>query len=225
MAEPLHWVMVAFVVVAGKGSHSLATPSPEPTHWFVVAVDAPGLRPTKLLVTFTLQRSVPPPPLIESLHWLTTVTGRRMFQTVVLHEAVGSPAAPWHSRTVVFDVAPLVVKVLTIVTWQIRPSPPLLSMPLAQVVVGATFVAALTEPAIEREPSNSAAAVRAIAKDRERNGRRKATPRKCRASWPIDPSHGSPSTRVCPDASQSQRDYRPLDEESYTPPTRQEEGI
>ena len=116
LAEPLHWVMVALVVLAGNGSHSLATPSPDPTHWFLVDVDAPALRPTKLLVTLTLQRSVPPPPLIESLHWLTTVTARLMFQTVVLHDAVGSPAAPWHSRTVVFDVAPLVVNVLTIVT-------------------------------------------------------------------------------------------------------------
>ena len=36
-----------------------------------------------LLVTVTLQRSVPPPPLIESLHWFTTVTGRLMFHVVV----------------------------------------------------------------------------------------------------------------------------------------------
>ena len=68
LAEPLHWVMVALVVLAGKGSHSFAMPSPEPTHWFLVDVDAPAPRPTKLLVTLTLQRSVPPPPLIESLH-------------------------------------------------------------------------------------------------------------------------------------------------------------
>ena len=116
LAEPLHCVIVALVVVAGNGSHSLAMPSPDPTHWFVVAAVAPGLRPTKLLVTLTLQRSVPPPPLIESLHWLTVVTGRFMRQTVVRHEAVGSPAAPWHSRTVVLEDPPLAVMVLTMVT-------------------------------------------------------------------------------------------------------------
>ena len=83
LAEPLHWVMVALVVLAGKGSHSLAMPSPEPTHWFTVTAVAPVLDPTKLLVTSTLQRSVPPPPLIASLHWFTSVTRRRRFLTVV----------------------------------------------------------------------------------------------------------------------------------------------
>ena len=94
MAEPLHWVMVALVVLAGKGSHSLAMPSPEPTHWFTVAAVAPVLDPTKLLVTLTLQRRVPPPPLIELLHWVTFVTGLVRFFVVSVQAALGLPAAP-----------------------------------------------------------------------------------------------------------------------------------
>jgi hypothetical protein len=32
LAEPLHWVIVAPVVVAGKGSQPVVIPPPEPTH-------------------------------------------------------------------------------------------------------------------------------------------------------------------------------------------------
>lgn len=94
LAEPLHWVIVALVVVAGKGSQLFAMPSPEPTHWLIVAAFAPVLRPTKLLMTWTLQRSVPPPPLIELLHCVTAVTGRVRLVVFVVQAAVGSPAAP-----------------------------------------------------------------------------------------------------------------------------------
>lgn len=68
LAEPLHWVIVAPVVVAGNGSQPVVIPPPDPTHWFLVLTDEPGLMPTKLFVTRTLHRSVPPPPLMESLH-------------------------------------------------------------------------------------------------------------------------------------------------------------
>ena len=37
-----------------------------------------------------------PPPLIESLHCVTWVTGDVNFDVVVLQDACGSPAAPWH---------------------------------------------------------------------------------------------------------------------------------
>ena len=69
-------------------------PSPEPTHWFTVASVAPGLTPMKSFVTSTLQRSVPPPPLIASLHWVTAMTGSVRRVVSVVHDASGSPAAP-----------------------------------------------------------------------------------------------------------------------------------
>src|SRR5674476_1659052 len=96
LAEPLHWVIVAPVVVAGKGSQVFATPPPEPTHWFTVAAVAPGLRPTKLFVTLTLHRSVPPPPLSTALHCVTAVTGLvRTFVSVLQSACVGAgPASP-----------------------------------------------------------------------------------------------------------------------------------
>src|SRR6185503_10568801 len=89
-----------------------------------------------------------------------------MFQTVVLHEAFGSPAAPWHSRTVVREEPPVPVIVLTTVTWQIRPRPPVLSTPLLQVEVEATFVAALAPPATAREPRIRSPAVSRRARNR-----------------------------------------------------------
>ena len=130
-------------------------PPPDPTHWFLVALDEPGLTPTKLFVTRTLQRNVPPLPLMESLHWLTLVTSRFMFQCVVLHDACGSPAAPWHSRTVVLDDPPALVIVLMMLTWQINPRPPLLSTPLLHVVVAATLVAADAVPDVPSEAALS----------------------------------------------------------------------
>src|SRR3954470_8104963 len=36
-ADPLHCVMSAPLVVAGKGSHPVVIPPPDPTHWFTVA--------------------------------------------------------------------------------------------------------------------------------------------------------------------------------------------
>ncbi len=76
---PLHWVMTAPEVVAGNGSHTIVEPmapdSPDPLHWFTVTAGRVGLIPTKLFVTVTVHRSWPPPPLTESLHWVTWVTG------------------------------------------------------------------------------------------------------------------------------------------------------
>ncbi len=94
LAEPLHWVIVAPVVVAGKGSQPVVMPPPEPTHWLTVAAVAPGLTPSNSLRTWTLQRRVPPPPLIASLHWVTVVTGSVRTAVLVSQAACGSPAAP-----------------------------------------------------------------------------------------------------------------------------------
>ena len=119
-AEPLHCVIVAFVVVAGNGSQPVVM-LPEPTHWFTVAAVAPAAVPTKLLVTRTLQRRVPPPPLIEPLHCVTWVTGLVRLDTWVAHVA-GAPAPPLHSRTVTLADPPPPAKILlTTVTWQMRP--------------------------------------------------------------------------------------------------------
>ena len=74
LADPLHWVIVAPVVVAGNGLHPVVMPPPDPTHWLTVAAVEPGLTPAPSYVTVTLHRSVPPPPLIASLHWLIEVT-------------------------------------------------------------------------------------------------------------------------------------------------------
>lgn len=69
--EPLHWVIVALVVVAGSGLQARTVPVvAEPTHWLTVAAVTvgAGVIPMKLLVTTTLHRSVPPPPLMEPSH-------------------------------------------------------------------------------------------------------------------------------------------------------------
>ncbi|MEJ7696052.1 MAG: hypothetical protein WKF78_05370 [Candidatus Limnocylindrales bacterium] len=141
-AEPLHCVIVASTAVAGNGSQPLVSPSPEPTHWFTVALVVFGSMPTKLLVTWTLQRREPPPPLVDPLHWSTAVTGAGRTLVLVVQAASGSPAAPWHSRTVTVAEPPAWVIVLTIVTSQINPRPPVLSTPLLQVVVAAIVAAA-----------------------------------------------------------------------------------
>ena len=74
LAEPLHWVIIAGLSRAGNGSQPVVSPSPEPTHWLTVAAVGAGSTPTKLLMTRTLQRSVPP-LLMDPLHWVTEVTG------------------------------------------------------------------------------------------------------------------------------------------------------
>jgi hypothetical protein len=94
LAEPLHWVIIAPVVVAGNGLQPVVMPPPEPTHWLTEAAVEPGLRPTNSFVIWALQLSVPPPPLMELLHCVTAVTG--VVRTFVLVEqaACGAPAAP-----------------------------------------------------------------------------------------------------------------------------------
>ncbi len=64
LAEPLHWVIVAFVGRRGEGVAVVRDAAAGPDALVTVAFEAPGLTFTKLFVTLTLQRSVPPPPLI-----------------------------------------------------------------------------------------------------------------------------------------------------------------
>src|SRR5687768_13849412 len=116
-AEPLHCVIVAPVVVAGNGSHTIVAPmapdSPDPTHWLTVTAVSFGSISTKLLVTSTLHRRTPPPPLIESLHWVIAVTGSVRSSVTVVQAVSGTPAEPVHSRTVTVAEPPVAVIVLT----------------------------------------------------------------------------------------------------------------
>ena len=119
LADPLHCVIVAPAAVAG--THPTVKPSPEPTHWLTVASIGLGSSATYVFVRLTLHRSVPPPPLIEPLHWTTEVTGSVRIETSTVHAASGFPAGPWHSRTVTVADPPTAVIVLSIVTSQIKP--------------------------------------------------------------------------------------------------------
>lgn len=154
LPEPLHWVIVAPVVVAGNGLQIISVPVvTEPTHWFTVTAVTAGLRPTKLFVTTTLHRSVPPPPLIEPSHCVTAVTGSLSGVVVFVHVASGTPAEPVHSRTVTTADPPVGVIVLTTVTSQTAPPFP---SALLHVVVGA-IVTADAGAAVERDAAVSSA--------------------------------------------------------------------
>ena len=170
LADPLHWVTVAPVVVAGNGSQPVVIPPPDPTHWFTVTATGAGATPTKWFVTTTLHLNVPPAPLVEALHCVTAVTGAVSVSVVMAQAAVGSPAAPWHSRTVTVAEPPPDVIVFTTVTSQIKPRPGVSSTPLAQVVVGAIVVAALMPAAEASDPTRSRLAVARSAKNRRASG-------------------------------------------------------
>jgi hypothetical protein len=162
LAEPLHWVMAALTVVAGKGLQPVVMPSPEPTHWLTVTADDPGLTPMKLLVMVTLQRRTAPPPLAEPLHCVTEVTGSLRLVVVVVHAcprapSVGSPAEPRHSWTVTVAEPPVLVMLLTIVTWQMMPSPPTLPIPVTQAPVALKEAAATWAGVTKATAGNSSA--------------------------------------------------------------------
>jgi hypothetical protein len=140
VAEPLHWVIVAPVVVAGKGVQGSGFPGsggpnglpggpPEPTHWLTVAaVAAPGPFTAMLLVIDTLHVNVPPPPRPELLHCVTEVT-RSL-------EVVGVPPFSVTTEPV---VPGLLVKLLMITTSHVVVSPGVSLMPLHWVT--GTFAA------------------------------------------------------------------------------------
>src|SRR5664279_3102273 len=93
---------------------------------------------------------------MDPLHCVTAVTGDTNAVVVVVQAACGSPAAPWHSMIVTDADPPLGVIVLTMVTSQMSPRPPVLSTPLLHVVVAAA-VPALTPVASTRELKTSRA--------------------------------------------------------------------
>jgi hypothetical protein len=91
-----------------------------------------------LLVTVTVHRMLPPPPLPESLHWLTEVIA--LGNDVVTESQTSEVfAAPVQARTVTVELAIRVatVRLLTTVTSQRRPSPPTFAMPLHCSTAGA----------------------------------------------------------------------------------------
>ena len=77
VADPLHWVTVAPVVLATGAQTTVGwvppPPVPDPMHSFTVApgVDVPMVT---LLVKVTLQTTLLPPPVTIPLHWLIEVT-------------------------------------------------------------------------------------------------------------------------------------------------------
>jgi len=102
---------------------------------------------------------------------------------VLVQAAVGSPAAPWHSRTVTVADPPLGVITFATVTSQISPWPPALSRPLLHVVV-APIVAAEAGPVETIDPVASAHAPSSAERKKE-SGRRMSTPSRGRASMPM----------------------------------------
>jgi hypothetical protein len=126
LAEPLHCVMSAPVVFAGKGSQVLLPPPPcaEPLHWFTVTPltgVAPGVSELMLFVMCTVHVVVWAASLPEPLHWLTLVT-RSVDDVVVGPPLPSGHGSSEHCRvTVTVDprVAPSIV--FTIVTSQVIP--------------------------------------------------------------------------------------------------------
>jgi len=135
----LHWVTVALVVLAGKGSHAVVgwVPPPVPLvlHWLTVTgttsggVAAAGM--VMLFTRFTLQVTVPPPPLPEPLHWSTVVVSWSDGVVVVVHGSAAL-AAPWHSVTVTVELVSPVARLMlfVMVVSQATAWPPTLSVPL-----------------------------------------------------------------------------------------------
>jgi hypothetical protein len=132
----------------------------------------PGLTSVKLFVMSTLHRSVLPPPQAVSLHCVTAMTGSaRTVGGSDEHNASGSPAAPWHSRTVTVAEPPSAAKVLTIVTSQMTPRPGVLSIELLHVVVELITVAADAGDVMVRDAAaSSARAERAVTRNMSTRG-------------------------------------------------------
>src|SRR5688500_16886139 len=77
--ELLHWVTVAFVVLAGNGSQTVVgfvpPPVPDSLHWLTVTSVGVTV-PVMLLIMCTVQVTVPPSPLSEPSHGVTVVVLR-----------------------------------------------------------------------------------------------------------------------------------------------------
>ena len=126
LAEPLHWVIVAPDVVAGKGSQTIVVPiapdSPDPTHWFTV--DGRRSRGDAHEIVGDSHAATEEPPSAVDRVVALGDRGDRLGQAslvVTVHVASGTPAEPWHSRTVTSAVPPVGVIVLTTVASQTAP--------------------------------------------------------------------------------------------------------
>ena len=146
LPEPLHWSIVALVVLP-FGRHktvgSVPPPVPDPLHWLTVA-GVGDAAPVMLLMTCTLQVTVPPPPLPEPSHCLTWVTSWVDGVVVVVHGRAAL-AAPWHSLTVTVElVIPVAwLRLLATVTSHATAWPPTLSLPLHWSTAGSASAADL----------------------------------------------------------------------------------
>jgi len=87
LPEPLHCVTAAPLVLL-MGAQSRVVDTPEPTHWLTVAGFG-VVEPVRVLTTLTEHRVLPPPTLIEPLHWETFVT------SAVDVTTVGAPQSTW----------------------------------------------------------------------------------------------------------------------------------
>ena len=122
-ADPLHWVTVALVVVAGKGAQFTVPPPPwpEPTHWLEVAAAtgfAPGVSALMLFVIVTRQVIGCAASLSEPLHWSMLVTKLVELLVNVPFPGGHGPSEHWRVSVVLELVVPPLI-VLTTVTVQV----------------------------------------------------------------------------------------------------------
>ncbi|MHB1582197.1 MAG: hypothetical protein ACYCU7_03295 [Acidimicrobiales bacterium] len=120
MADPLHWVTVALVVLA-VGVQSVVPPlPPDPWHWSTVTPDV-AVPARTVLSTVTLHVTSLPPPVTMPLHWSTEVTSWLDGATVVVQPEGGStPAAAKQAVAVTVElVTPWAVTVLSMVKVQV----------------------------------------------------------------------------------------------------------
>ena len=133
LVDPLHWVIVALVVLAGNGLQlrvGAGPDAPDPLHWLTVAAVTPVVAsPVMLLVTYTLQITLAPPPFAAKLHCSTDDT-REPYDVVAVVQVSAVLAAPRHSFRVTVELATPVAtsRLLITVTSQLIPKPGVLSM-------------------------------------------------------------------------------------------------
>ncbi|TFC25963.1 hypothetical protein E3O53_06505 [Cryobacterium sp. TMT2-18-3] len=102
----LHCVTVAPVVFS-RGTQSSSVLAPEPTHWLTVAGVA-VVAPVMWLFTVTVQIVLPPPTLIEPLHWVIVWISLEEFTTVAAGGSTSVFAAWMLTTVLVVDlVAPV----------------------------------------------------------------------------------------------------------------------
>ncbi len=132
LPEPLHWLTVGGTGAPGVlGGEQLIVgseppPWPESTHCVTVLGTKDDSAPSvTLLMTVTLQITLPPPPLPDPSH---CVTSGFEIPFVVLQVCV--VPLPVSTHTVCVDVAGSPVKLFVIVTSQVTVWPPTLPVPL-----------------------------------------------------------------------------------------------